>query len=42
MALGEFNKQVIEEINQKILGKLVNIEHPEDLVEAYAQVAEIL
>jgi hypothetical protein len=42
MALGKFNKKVIEEINQKVHGKLVNIEHSEDLVEAYAQVAEIL
>ncbi len=42
MALGKFNKTVIEEINQKIHGKLVNIENPDDLVEAYAQVAEII
>jgi hypothetical protein len=42
MALGDFNKKVIEEINQKIHGKLVSIEQPEHLVEAYAQVAEIL
>ncbi|CAF1201967.1 unnamed protein product [Rotaria sordida] len=42
MALGNFNKKVIEKINQTIQGKLVNIEQAEDLVEAYAQIAEIL
>jgi len=42
MALGKFNKTVIEEINRMIHGKLVNIENPDDLVEAYAQVAEII
>jgi hypothetical protein len=42
MALGNFNRKVIEKVNQTINGKLVNIDHPEELVEAYAQVAEIV
>lgn len=42
MALGNFNKKVVQEINKKINGKLVNIENPDDLIEAYAQAAEIL
>jgi hypothetical protein len=42
MALGNFNKETIETINQTIQGRLVNIEHPDELVEAYANVAEIL
>jgi hypothetical protein len=42
MALGNFNKTVIEKINHTLQGKMVNIERAEDLVEAYAQIAEIL
>lgn len=42
MALGKFNRQVIEKINQELQGKLVDTEKPEDLVDAYAQIAEIL
>ena len=42
MALGNFNKNVIEKINQTLQGDIVNIEQPEDLVDAYAQIAEIL
>lgn len=42
MALGNFNKNVIERITEKLQGRQVNIEHPEDLLEAYAQIAEIL
>jgi hypothetical protein len=42
MALGNFNKKIIEKINYALQGSLVNIEKPEDLVEAYAQIAEIL
>ena len=42
MALGNFNRTNIEKINQTMQGKLVSIDRPEDLEEAYAQVAEIL
>ena len=42
MALGNYNRKVISQINDKMGGKLVNIERPEDLTEAYAQIAEIL
>ncbi len=42
MALGMFNQKVIEHIQKKIDGKIVNITNPDDLVEAYAQAAEII
>ena len=42
MALGNFEKKMIEQINKILQGELVNIEQPEGLVEAYAQIAEIL
>ncbi|CAF3840110.1 unnamed protein product [Adineta steineri] len=42
MALGNFNKKVIKKINETLQGQIVDIEHAEDLEEAYAQIAEIL
>ena len=42
MALGNFNKKKIEQINEAMQGQLKNIENPEDLEEAYLQIAEIL
>jgi hypothetical protein len=42
MALGNFDKRVIEEVNQTMKGQLVNIETEKDLIERYIQIAEIL
>lgn len=42
VALGHFNQTVINEINKRMHGKLVHIDQPEDLVDAYANFAEIL
>ena len=42
VALGHFNQTVIREIKENMNGKLVQIDQPEDLVDAYAHFAEIL
>ena len=42
VALGDFNQTVIYKIRDKLNGKLVKIDHAEDLVEAYANFAEII
>ncbi|CAF3923753.1 unnamed protein product [Rotaria sordida] len=40
MGLGNYNKKVLQQINEKMQGKLTDIEKPEDLIEAYAEIAD--
>ncbi|CAF4280707.1 unnamed protein product [Rotaria sordida] len=40
MGLGNYNKKVLQQIDEKMQGKLTDIEKPEDLIEAYAEIAD--
>ncbi|CAF1358530.1 unnamed protein product [Adineta ricciae] len=42
VALGDYNKEVMQKINQKMQGDMIDIRRPEELEEAYAQIAEIM
>ncbi|CAF4831358.1 unnamed protein product [Rotaria sp. Silwood1] len=40
MGLGDYNRKVLQQITEKMQGKLTDIEKPEDLIEAYAEIAD--
>ena len=42
MTLDNYYRKIISQINDTIGSKLVNIERPENLTEAHAQIAKIL
>ncbi|UJR24309.1 hypothetical protein I4U23_027276 [Adineta vaga] len=42
MAHGDFDRRIIEEVNQTIQGQIVKIETAKELIERYVQIAEIL
>ena len=42
MTLDNYYRKVISQINDTMGSQLVNIERPEDLTEAHAQIAKIL
>ena len=40
MGLGKYNEKILREINEKMHGEFRNIEHPADLIERYAEIAD--